>query len=414
MTKEEYSQINLPDSPGVYQFLDEFGNILYIGKATSLKDRTKSYFSKDLIADRGLKVYNMVLAAKDIKYTITNSVLEALLLENVLIKKHQPMFNTKEKDNKTYYCVVITKEDFPRVLSMRIRDYEKRFVSEKTDVNLDVDKVHGPFVSGTEIREVLKMIRKIFPFRDRCEINQTKPCFNAQLKLCPGTCVGLITKEDYKKNIKYIKDLFDGKGESIRKELEINMIKASDNMNFELAARLRDSLYSINHIKDVALIKDDRLTNFKDRNYRIESFDVAHISGTSRVGVMCVVIGGKKETSEYKKFKLEENLNNDYAGIREMLERRFNHKEWGIPDLIVIDGGEAQRKVALDYMVNNNPSVQVASVVKDDKHKAKAILGPDFILKDKILQKAIILANSEAHRFAIKYHKDLRAKTFLK
>ncbi len=450
MTKSEYQKIiekiNMPDSPGVYFFRDgdtsndAAGNIIYIGKATSLKDRTRSYFSPDLKDTRGLKIVNMVVAAENITFTKTESVLEALLLENVLIKKHQPNFNTKEKDDRTFTCIVITKEEYPRVLIMRVRDYEKRFVSKAKSVREivgggasgatleKIDKVYGPFTNGNQIREAMKIIRKIFPYRDRCEALSGKSCFNAQIKLCPGMCAGLISKEEYKKNIKHIKDMFEGKMTVIKKDLEKEMKQAVKMELFEKAIKIRNTMWALDHVRDVSLIKDDNDYNENinidpNKTFRIEGYDVAHISGTSRVGVMTVVESGIKNTGEYKKFKLEENTNDDYAGIVEILKRRLKHTEWSYPDLIVIDGGIGQKNIAEKVIANLGLNIRVVSVVKDDRHKARDILGIENIIGKKIdlnkkensaqdenLKKSIILANSEAHRFAIKYHREKREK----
>lgn len=412
MTKSELNASNLPEAPGVYFFRDKQDNILYIGKATNLKDRTKSYFSKDLTETRGLKIVNMVLAAHNVTYKVTESVLEALLLESQLIKKHQPIFNSKEKDDKSYVCVVITKEDFPRVLTMRVRDYEKRFVSQKTNSLEKVDKVYGPYTSMNQMREAMRIIRKLFPYRDRCEVydgkKNTKPCFNAQIKLCPGSCAGLITKEEYKKNIKHLKDLFEGNFSKIKRDLEKEMNKEAKNENFEKAAKIRNTIWSLSHIKDISLIKDEDLLDFKNKNYRIEAYDVAHISGTSRVGAMSVVVNGVKEVSEYRKFKLEENTNDDYAGLAEIIRRRFAHSDWEFPDLIVFDGGVGQKNIGDKVLANMNISIETCAVTKDERHKAKEIIGNTLTTSNAKLKKAIILANSEVHRFAIGYHKKLR------
>ena len=431
MKKIDLEKLDLPELPGVYFFRDgdkneannNLGNILYIGKATNLRDRTKSYFAKDISETRGLKIVNMVLAAEHVTYQVTSSVLEALLLENQLIKKNQPVFNTKEKDNKTYTCVVITKEDYPRVLTMRVRDYEKRFVASKkaTSGNIEkVDKVYGPFTNGMQIKDAIKIIRKIFPFRDRCEIGMSKPCFNAQIRLCPGCCVGLIKKEDYKKNIKHIKDLFEGNMSKIKRDVKSDMEDYAKKENFEMAAKMRNTLWALDHIRDVSLIKDEEIVDFKGKDFRIEAYDVAHMSGTARVGVMTVVTGGKKDIAEYRKFKLVENVNDDYAGIVELMKRRFKHTEWPTPDLVVFDGGEGQKNIGEKVLASMNILVATCSVVKDDKHKAREVLGLEStnIAKTKIeierLKKSIILANSEAHRFAIKYHKEKRADNFIK
>ena len=433
MKKIDLTKLNLPEASGVYFFRDgdttsdPDGSILYIGKATNLKDRTKSYFASDLSETRGLKIVNMVLAAEHVTYRVTESVLEALLLENQLIKKHQPLFNTKEKDNKTYTCVVITKEEYPRVLAMRVRDYEKRFVSNKiqnknisgTEKKVEIDKVYGPFASGPQIKDALKIIRKIFPYRDRCELSSDKPCFNAQLRLCPGCCVGLVSSTDYKKTVKHIKDLFEGDIKKIKRDIEKDMQTYAKAEKFELAAKMRNTLWAMDHIKDVSLIKDENILDFKNKDYRIEAYDVAHLSGSNRVGVMTVVTGGCKAVAEYRKFKLVEGVNDDYAGIVELLKRRLTHKEWTLPDLVVFDGGLGQKNIGEQVLASMNMLVATCSVVKDDKHKAREILGLDklSINKTKIeierLKKSIILANAEAHRFAIKYHKEKRSENFL-
>jgi excinuclease ABC subunit C len=205
MKKQVLSTLGLPDNPGVYFFRDKEGNILYIGKATSLRDRVRSYFNPDLMETRGLRIVTMVTIAETVTFEETGSVLEALLLESKLIKEHTPPYNVREKDNKSFTCVVITKEKFPRVLTMRIREYEKRFSKR------DVQEVYGPFASLSQLRTAMKIIRTMFPYRDTCELGSLRPCFNAQIKLCPGVCVGVISESEYKSHISNIKKLFEGR-----------------------------------------------------------------------------------------------------------------------------------------------------------------------------------------------------------
>ena len=402
MKKQDLTELKLPDAPGVYFFRDEEGTILYIGKATFLKDRVRSYFNPDLMKSRGLRLVTMVTLAKTVTYQETGSVLEALLLESKLIKEHDPVYNVKEKDDKSFTCVVITKEKFPRVLPMRIRDYEKKFTKK------DVAVVYGPFASLSQLREAMKIIRKLFPYRDTCELESSKPCFNAQINLCPGVCVGQISETDYKKNIANIKKLFEGKKTEIIASLEKDMKEYAKRQLFEKAAVVRNTLYALDHIKDISLIKEDEVLSFKNNSFRIEAYDAAHISGTSRVGVMVVLEGRQIEKNEYRKFKLEEKVNDDYEGLRQILIRRFGHKEWRFPDLIVIDGGLAHKQVAEKVLASLGLLIPCVSVVKDERHKPKDILGDkvhvDYHKKD------ILLANAEAHRFAIGYHKTLRNK----
>lgn len=402
MKKQALAALHLPDSPGVYFFRDKEGNILYIGKATSLRDRVRSYFNPDVIDTRGLRIVTMVTVAETVTYEETNSVLEALLLESSLIKKHNPPYNAREKDNKSFTCVVITKEKFPRVLTMRIREYEKRFTKK------DVDVVYGPFASLSQLRLAMKIIRSMFPYRDTCEVGGARACFNAQIHLCPGVCVGAITEAEYKRHIRNIKKLFEGKKTEIKQSLEKDMKAYAKKHMFEKAAQIRNTLFALDHIKDISLIQEDTIVSFKDKAFRIEAYDVAHISGTSRVGVMTVIVGKQKEKNEYRKFKLEEDTNDDYAGLREILTRRFSHTEWTFPDLLVIDGGAAQKETAEKFLAAHNLAIPCVSVVKNERHKPKNILG-DKIHVD-YHKKEILLANSEAHRFAISYHKVLRDK----
>ncbi len=402
MKRQDLEKVGLPDNPGVYFFRDSDGNILYIGKATSLRDRVRSYFNPDLMKARGLRLVSMVTAADTVTFQSTNSVLEALLLESRLIKEHTPPYNAREKDNKSFTCVVITKEEFPRVLIMRIRDFEKRFDKK------DIQKVYGPFASLRQLREAMKIIRRMFPYHDKCEAGQGKPCFNAQLKLCPGVCTGLVTKEEYKRHIDNIRKLFEGKRTELKKDLEQQMKEFAKKQEFEKAAQVRNTLFALDHIKDINLIQDEEILSFKDAAFRIEAYDVAHISGSDRVGVMTVIEGKEKCKESYRRFKLPEKTNDDYEGLREIMLRRFNHKEWRYPDLIVIDGGKAHKDTAQRVLAMLGLSIPIVSVVKDERHKPKDILGDKVHVDNH--KKEILLANAEAHRFAIGYHKVLRNK----
>ena len=401
----------LPNNPGVYYFLDKNKEILYIGKATNLKNRVKSYFSNTIESDRGLKILKMLFLIEDIKYKETMSVLEALLLENNLIKKYNPIYNSKEKDDKSYNCVVIKKEKYPRVLIQKLREYE--FSNNKGDI------MFGPFTSSIQLRNIMKIIRKIFPYRDNCPIGESgninnKPCFNCQIGLCPGVCINRISEADYNKNIKYIKKLFNGNVANLVKDMKREMNTLSKNKEFEKAIIIRNAIFNIEHIKDISLIKRDEIENI-DLNQnikykRIEGYDVSHISGTNRVGVMVVMENNKMIKSEYRKFKLIENINDDYMGLAEILKRRFSHSEWDMPDIIVIDGGEGQLNIARNICKNMKINTMICSVVKDNKHNPKDIIFDIKVVDKNIVKNNILLVNSEAHRFAINYHKMLREK----
>ncbi len=422
----------LPDTPGVYIFRGPKRGVFYIGKATSLRTRVASYFRSDLIVTRGPIIVGMVESARAVDFIETDSVLEALILEAALIKKHQPTYNTKEKDNKSFNYVVVTKEEFPRVITMRGRELEA-----------DASKIKysfGPFPQGSVLREALAIVRKIFPFRDKClpatayrskeavgrwqagKPNSGKPCFNAQLGLCPGVCAGIVSKTEYAKTIRRIQLFFEGKKKTLISGLEREMKIAAKKLKFEEAGRIKRMIFALNHIQDIALLKADFLRTsasspHSSASFRIEAYDVAHISGTNVVGVMIVVEDNEPKKSDYRKFKIKTSTNDDNASLREMLERRFNHSEWPMPRLIVVDGGKAQVNTAEKTFKEWGIMIPVVGVVKDEHHKPKGfVYGERSDHKSPkrsdlgVSDRAILLANSEAHRFAIGFHRQLRGK----
>ena len=200
---------------------------------------------------------------------------------------------------------------------------------------------------------------------------------------------------------------------------------------FEKAGEVKRQIFALKHINDIALIKENStfsngLAGVGDPGNRgpekkkdsllltrIEAYDVAHLGGKNMVGVMIVVENGEVVKSEYKKFKIRtETDSNDTGALSEVLERRFAHPEWRFPDLVVMDGGVAQLQLARKVMSRFDLDIEVVSVLKDEHHKPKDILGNKEITSDKKF--VILLANSEAHRFAIAYHKKVRSKNFLK
>lgn len=445
----------LPDAAGVYLF-KKGKEILYIGKATSLKDRARSYFSNDLIKTRGQFVADMVGKAEKVDYLKTDSVLEAIILEANLIKKHQPKYNTKEKDDKSYNYVVITKEDFPRVLLIRGRELEK---SGGEMGKIKIKHKFGPYPNGSAIKEGLKIIRKIFNYRDKClpphldrralhnnanenKINpclqdgrilsercagapyeylplekaiKVKPCFNRQIGLCPGVCTGEISKKEYGEIIRNIKLFLEGKKKALIKKLEREMKEYAKNQEFEKADRIKKTLFALNHIQDVALIKKseeeivERIST-ELTIWRMEAYDIAHISGTNMVGAMTVSENSELKKSDYRKFKIRSvKTSNDTAALKEILERRLRHEEWHLPNIIIYDGGIAQRNTVEDILKNilgENHKVKIVGVVKDERHKPSRIIGEEEIIKK--YKREILLLNSEAHRFAIGFHRKLR------
>ncbi|TSC67915.1 MAG: Uncharacterized protein G01um101472_273 [Parcubacteria group bacterium Gr01-1014_72] len=422
MNRQSLQTIRLPDAPGVYFFM-RGKTILYIGKASSLRSRVHSYFADDLILTRGPRIVDMVTKATDVKVQKTDSVLEALLLEAELIKKHQPPYNTDGKDDKSYNCVTITDEDFPRVVVVRSREVD--FSSLQTN-NFKLKTIFGPFPHGYELKEALKIIRRIFPYRDeKCMYHGARSmehgawrgnkrgCFNYQIGLCPGVCVGAISRQEYARTIRRITLLFRGKKIALLRELSRDMREAAKRQEFERAGGLKRTLFALRHIQDVALMKRAGAEGHGAlaRRYRIEAYDAAHLGGKSAVGVMAVVADGAPLPSEYRTFNIRGKGNDDVGSLTEILARRLRHPEWKFADLVVVDGGAPHVTAARRALALLGRTVPIVAVVKDERHKPKGILGLTPALK--CHEREILLANAEAHRFSLKRHRTRSRRTFL-
>ncbi len=442
MTADLKSRVaKLPTTTGVYFFLDRKGKILYIGKATNLRARVRSYFAPKIEEKRSPLIAKMIEEARGIRVEKTDSVLEALILESALIKKFEPPFNTDEKDQKSWNWVVITNEEFPRVLVMRERELQA--------LSFKLKASFGPYTNGTQLKEALKIVRKIFPFRDRCSPPKTSSeqlserdwresegifqqkntpfakkkfsgegCFNKQLGLCPGVCTGEISAKNYARNIRHIILFFQGKKKRLITELTKEMKSFAKARDFENADKTKRQIFALQHIQDISLIKNPRLRaqSSKLPVFRIEAYDIAHTSGQGMVGVMVVVENGEPNKGQYRMFKIKNQSGaDDTKALREVLERRLKHSEWQFPNLIVVDGGVAQlntaQKILKDGKIKRWKDIKIVAVTKDEKHKPKEILALSSKLQ--AFSYSILLANSEAHRFALSFHKKLRAKAFL-
>ena len=463
MIRKELSKFKLPDSPGVY-FFKSRRKILYIGKATSLRDRVRSYFSTGLGDARSSVIVAMIEEAKSISWQKTDSVLEALILEANLIKRHQPKYNTDEKDDKSYNYLIITKEDFPRVLVVRGRELFSSLFAKR----YSLVATYGPYPQGRSLIEALKIVRKIFPFRDKCipcntsntlgislsansreladsntrrqgDTSQVRshlacrPCFNRQIGLCPGVCSGEMGKREYARTIRHIKTLFSGKIKTLMRTLEKEMRAEAKAERYEKAQELRRQINALQHIRDVSLIKNEdgvssrrirlsansreladnvdsysRAVNSANINTRIEAYDVAHTSGTETVAVMTVVNNGEPEKESYRKFKIKTAKNDDIGALREVLSRRLAHDEWPLPQVFVVDGSTAQLHAATSVLKEAGIGIPIVAVVKNEFHKPERLIGDARVIE--ILGKEILLANQEAHRFAVSYHRTRRRR----
>lgn len=407
MIKGDLQKKKLPDTPGVYFFLGSKKEILYIGKATSLKNRVKSYFTKDIDEKRSKLIAQMVGEAKTVEYTVTDSVLEALLLESNLIRTHKPKYNTISKDDKSYNHLIITNEAYPRILVIRSKDLTEKYNESEILYHF------GPFTSALLFRDALKIVRKLFRYYDtkvvigdeKTKMARGQVDFNRQIGLYPEAG----NKKQYLQTIRHIRLLFEGKKEVIIKDLHKQMMQFAKVEQFEEAAKIKKKIYALQHIQDVSLIKDENRIYRDERSVRVEAYDIAHLGGQDMVGVMTVIEGGEPNKSEYRKFKIKSVTgSNDPAALKEVIERRLAHPEWPYPQIIVVDGSTAQKNAAEHVLRRAGVLIPVVAVVKDERHKPIRLIAAKKLIAQH--EHAILLANAESHRFAIMYHRKKRGE----
>ena len=367
----------MPDKPGVYLFLDKKGNILYVGRATYLKRRVASYF-RNPPTGGDPRIKEMVGLAVKVKHYVTETVLESFILEANLIKKYWPKYNIREKDDRSFVYIVIAKADYPKPIIARGKDLEK-FPSGSADI-------FGPYKSLRIAGEILKIARIIFPY-SVCWPNQGKPCFHYQIGLCPGICVGAISKKDYRKNINNLVLFLSGE-----KKRLINKLTKYNPKQAE----------SLKHIKDASLlIREDG--GGGEKINRLEAYDISHFAGKETYGAMAVFSGGEENKNEYRLFKIKSApANDDLAALRETIERRFGHKEWPAPDLIVIDGGRPQVLAVSRVLRDNNIKTPMLGISKLGNDKLVFPLGTKKSFQEmaEASKNILLRARDEAHRFA--------------
>jgi excinuclease ABC subunit C len=396
---------SLPTSPGVYIFKNNTGDILYVGKAGSLKDRVGSYFQDRSGYSRPIEFAIDQIA--DIEIRKTDTVLEAYILEQELIKKLQPKYNAMGKDNKSFCYVVATKEDFPRFIILRKTDLEK---GEERYA-----KIYGPYISKKQIEIALKILRKIFPYHAKPQHTE-KGCLDLQIGLCPGPYDGLIAKKDYIKNIRGIRMMLEGKKKGLINRMKKEMEAYSRKNEFEKAVQIRNKIFALQHMQDVALITNSREQKslFPAGGVRIESYDISNISGQYAVGSMVVFDNSEGEMkpnkSQYRKFKIKTIEGaNDVGAMEEMLARRFGNN-WPRPNLIILDGGAGHLNMARKVLRNYKLEIPLLAVAKGPERKKLDLRS--FGTLPEIPENIIEQARDEAHRFAIAYHKKLRKEGF--
>jgi excinuclease UvrABC nuclease subunit len=439
MERTDLFELELPDCPGVYLFIKGKGRakkILYIGKATSLRDRVRSYFDSELISTRGPRIVDMVTHADTVQHETTPTVLEALVREAALIREHNPPANSMGKDDKTFLYAVVTNELVPRVLMIRAKELDFEKNETLSAPFFSFSHAYGPFTSGYQLREALRLIRKIFPFFDTdkpISIDENKIArmatgvnkhhtakveFNRQIGHYPR----YMDAKAYAKSIRNVRLFLSGRVQTLRATLTKEMKVAAVAERFEDAALIRGQLFALDHVQDVSLIREDR--GGEPSGPRIEAYDTAHISGTNAIGVMTVIENSTPIKSDYRMFRIrgegdgvtktgksktapKANVrqNNDIASLKEILSRRLGHHEWPLPKAFVIDGGKTHKKAAESVLELVGIHIPVVAVVKDEKHRPREVIGGR---RAGITDADAVLANSEAHRFSLARHRYAR------
>ncbi len=413
---------NIPHKPGVYFFKNPKGKILYIGKASDLKNRVSQYFQKEI--DSRPKLEKMIFQDADqIDFTQTDSEIEALLLESEMIKRYKPVYNDRWKDDKNFIWVEITLEDeWPKINLIR---------SPRSGKNVYL----GPFVDSLAVRKSLRVLRRIFPFITSKTFPH-KLCFWGHLKQCP--CYGLSNK-DYRLEIRRLINFFKGRRVRLLKDIEKQMFIFSNKKDYEKAAALRDKIKHLKKVSEMILEKANK-NIYKDQaleelrlelkmikiSNRIECYDVSNLFGKEATGSMVVFTNGLPDKKAYRHFKVKKvNTINDYAMMQEILSRRLfktsDEKFKILPDLIVIDGGKGQLSASKKVLDNLNLNIEIIGLAKrneevfiKNKGKQAGILEGTFrkIILDKNSHALLLLTRirNEAHRFAITHHRRIREK----
>lgn len=409
---------NLPEQPGIYLFYNKKGDLVYVGKATSLKNRVRSYFLKPKTF-RPIEV--MMPQVADIQWKETDSALEALLLEANYIKKFKPKYNVKEKDDKSWNYLALTKENFPKLEPIRERELDLLKGKEKKKFKY----IFGPYAQ-VKLAEVLKILHSLFKV-SRCSppsvSGKKRPCFDYQLGHCLGVCVGEISRTDYKeKVVQPLVAFLRGKKSSLLKSLNKKMKQASQAENFEEAKRLRDQIFSLRKIKDFSILDKSFLENqdFKKglKIRRIEGYDISNLGTEAKVGSLVVFNEKGPVKKEYKKFRIKTiQGQSDVDCLKEVLERRVKHKDWSWPEVILVDGGKPQVNAVQKIIKQSGQYVFVVGIAKGkDRKKNEFIFSErnfDFLEWVKNNEQLLIKARNEAHRFAIEYQRHLKRKTII-
>jgi excinuclease ABC subunit C len=424
---------HVPHACGVYLMRDARGDILYIGKAKDLFRRVAQYFNPD---KPDVKNTHLAPLIRAIDYVACGSEREALLLERRLIREHQPFFNAMWKDDKSYpYVKVTVQEEFPRILltRRRLKDGARYF---------------GPYPMVAPIKGLLDHLwkQKFFPLRPcHWDFGMDKPldprtlhsCLYYHTKDCPAPCADHISRRDYRRVVDDAILFFSGRHADLRRRFEREMREASQRLEYERAARLRDNLAALDQISERVRVRAVRAGDLaqplaasrsvtdlqaalglSSAPFHIECFDVSHFQGRQTVAGMVCFQGGEPHKDHYRRFRLREVSGiDDFASIAEAVRRRYGRlqREGALmPDLILIDGGKGQLSAAWKELKELKLRIPVAALAKRIEEVFLPARSESLILeRSRPALRLLQRLRDEAHRFGVKYHRLLRGRALL-
>jgi len=413
----------LPAAPGVYFHKNREGEVIYVGKAAILKNRVRQYFQAPERKDA--KTRALVAEIDDTDWIVVDTEMDALFLESEMIKRYMPKWNILLRDDKTVcYVRIDMKSEVPYVTMTR-------------NPEDDGAEYFGPYYGKTAIARALRVLRKIFPYYDKPY--DGKKTLNTDLGLTPGIEVGRMTPQDYKHSLRRMISYLKGNRKKLVRDVEKLMYEAADNGEYERAAVYRNQFFGLKGLGTKIIFSDKEFLDISSDQalfdladmlglakppVRIEGYDISHQSGTNVVGSMVCFINGAADRTKYRRFKLRKQQNNDPESMREVLMRRINHlKDWGCPDLIVLDGSVGQLSAVRDILKaaqipvigrdksgDHGKNARVRIVIpRGDEEYDMVELAPDSHVA-----KLIARIDEESHRFAIQYHTLLKRRDALK
>lgn len=427
----------LPKAPGVYYHKDKNAKIIYVGKAARLNNRVRQYFRPATAKTADPKTQKLISLIADTDWTEVDSELEALFLEAEMIKRYKPRFNILERDDKSSsYIRIDRKSKAPSVTITR----------QPLD---DGAEYFGPYIGGFAIRKALKFLRRVFPFSTHKNL-PARACLQHHIGLCPGPETPDFDSAKYQRDLGSLISYLKGSKVALVRDLEREMSRLAKQQKYEDAAVIRNQLRNLKslttHIvfgdkenldlsKDHALSDVTRLLELDSPPRRIEGYDISHMSGTNTVASMVVFTNGVSDKSAYRKFKMRTPGNDDFLHMREVLTRRLsvrNQKSWGLPDLILIDGGKGQLSSAIEVARDLGVVVPMVGLAKKYEEivvsnqlsnvsidiEAAESLGGSVLSGDEFtmvrlphtshLVKLLQRIRDESHRFAVSYHSTLK------